>query len=258
MININEIKEIKARDCKNWQFEDRSGFEYGDVYSLGLDIKANGQIEPVVARPSHDKEFKYEIVAGSRRWKACFEMDIPLLARILPLKNEEAAFYQIKENEKHPLSDYSKGIHFDKVIKANVATIEKLAQMQKCSKNKIYNFLTFAKIPTKIWDAVIDMSKVSARSAMAIYTLANKGEEYIEALIDIAEEIRQGAGVRKIESLVLKAIFGDNAELDHLKKIETPDGKVLGHWSKNGIVFDKSIKIDQIKVEQVLIEALAS
>ena len=248
------VKFIDPKECRNWKFDDRSGFEYGDIYSLGLDIKNNKQIEPVVARTYRDG--KYEIIAGSRRWKACLELELPLLARIMKLSDEEATLHQIKENEKQPISDYSKGIHFAKLIEAKITTIEKIAQMQNYSKQKAYGFLAFSKVPNVIWDAVVDMSKVSSRSAQTIYAISNKGQEYVDALITIAEEIRKGAGAKKIEALVMQIISGETTEIESRKEIFNNKGDIIGYWVKNGIAFNNDVVIDQSKLEQAIVRAL--
>ena len=251
-----KIKIISPRECRNWQYDDRAGFEYGDIYSLGLDIKSNGQIEPVVVRNYSDKGIKYEVIAGSRRWKACLEMELPLLARIVELEDEDAALYQIKENDKYPVSDYSKGLNFSQLLEAQITTIERIAQMQNCSKQKVYDFLAFSNVPVKIWNAVIDMSKVSSRSAKTIYALSNKGEQYINALIDIAEEIRKGAGAKKIEALVTNIVSGELPEIESRKEILNKKGDIIGYWVKNGIAFNNNVTIDQSKLEEAIVGVL--
>ena len=248
------VKFINPKECQNWKFDDRSGFEYGDIHSLGLDIKKNKQIEPVVARTYGDG--KYEIIAGSRRWKACLELELPLLARIMNLSDEEATLHQIKENEKKPISDYSKGMHFAKLIQAKITTIEKIARMQNYSKEKAYGFLSFSKVPSVIWDAVVDMSKVSSRSAKTIHALSNKGHGYIDALITIAEEIRKGAGAKKIESLVMQIVSGESPDIESRKEITNKQGDIIGYWVKNGIAFNNGVAIDQSKLEQAILGAL--
>ncbi len=252
------IELINPIDCRNWKFDDRSGFEYGDLYSLGIDIKNNKQIEPVVVRTSTQSNSKYEIISGSRRWKACLEMELPLLARVLKLTDEEAALYQIKENEKQPISDYSKGIHFAKLIDDKITTVEKISQMQNYSKQKIYDFLAFSKVPDVVWNAVVDMSKVSSRSAKIIYTLSNKGQQYIDALIDIAEEIRKGAGAKKIEALIMTIVLGETSNIEYRKEITNQQGETIAFWMKNGIMFQNGANIDQAKLEKAIVEVLGS
>ena len=68
---MQTIIEIDPRDCRRWKYADRSEFEFGDSNILAKDIEENGQIEPVIVREIDDDGFKYEVIAGSRRLRAC-------------------------------------------------------------------------------------------------------------------------------------------------------------------------------------------
>ncbi|MCF6777624.1 ParB/RepB/Spo0J family partition protein [Thiotrichales bacterium 19X7-9] len=250
-----DIIEIKPENCKRWQFADRSTFEFGDINKLGLDIKNNGQVEPVIVRKSTDSNFKYEVIAGSRRHRACLEAGIALKAIVKDISDQEAFFMQLRENEKQPISDYSRGMHFKKLIDSDKSSVAELAKLNQCSKDKIYDLLSFANVPSQIWEAVTNMSKVSCRSASVINALAKKGDNYISALIEIAEEIRKGAGCRKIEKLVNEIVHGQQQTVN-TKEIISKDGTVIGKWVKNSIVFDDSFKVNQEEIEEILVSFL--
>ena len=95
------------------------------------------------------------------------------------------------------------------------------------------------------------MSKVSCRSASTINALAKKGDQYVSALIEIAEEIRKGAGSRKIENLVNTIVNGEK-KIDDQRQIVSKDGNVIGKWVKNTLVFDQSFKVNQKDIEDLL------
>jgi len=248
---MNIIK-INPETCKRWLYADRSLFEFGDIHKLGLDIKNNGQVEPIIVREVQDKKFAYEVIAGSRRHKACLEMKLPLSAIVKNVSDNDAFFMQLRENEKQPISDYSRGMHFNRLLENKKTTVVALAQLTQCSKDKIYDLLSFAKVPTAIWDAVANISKVSGRSASIINKLAKKGELYIAALIEIAEEIRKGAGCNRIERMVNEIIHGKQ-KLETNRVIKTEDGTVIGRWIKSSIVFESGININQQKLETFII-----
>ena len=249
---MNIIK-INPEVCKRWPYADRSLFEFGDIHKLGLDIKNNGQVEPVIVREIKDKKFAYEVIAGSRRHKACLEMKLSLSAIVKNVSDKEAFFMQLRENEKQPISDYSRGMHFHCLLENKKTTVVTLAQLTQCSKDKIYDLLSFAKVPTAIWDAVANISKVSGRSASVINNLAKKGEAYTSALIEIAEDIRKGAGCKRIERMVNEIVHGEQ-QLETNRVIETEDGTVIGRWVKNSIVFESGVNINQDKLEKFIIE----
>jgi len=249
-----QVIEVSPKDCVRWKFADRSGFEFGDIHTLSQDIIKNGQIEPVILRKSPNPQYKYEIIAGSRRWKACLEAGIPLKGIVQDLSDEQAAITQIKENQQLPICDYSKGMYYAKLIKEKKMTTEKLAESIGCSRPKLMNFLSFDKVPQDIWDAVGHLSRVSSRTASTIYALSQKGKDHISALIGMAEDIRKGTGSFKIEQRVLKAVSGGENKINVQGKILLPSGEVVANWTKGGIQFAKDIPFNQGEFEKIVIK----
>ena len=72
------------------------------------------------------------------------------------------------------------------------------------------------------------MSKVSAKSAETIYLLSKKSNQHKEALIDIAEEIKKGAGSRRIEQLVNNMVLGEK-QSSLLTALYLPVGKMINY-----------------------------
>ena len=248
------IQIINPNDCTRWQYADRPYFEFGNLGVLAEDIKNNGQFEPVAVRLASKGDHKYELITGSRRWKACRDGGLQLKAIIVDYDDNAAAIAQIRENEKQALSDYSKGISYSRLIESKTFTHGELAAVLHMGRTKLHNFLAFAKVPEKIWQAVSNMAKVSSKSAATIYAISRKGEEYKKALIEISEEIRNGAGHAKIEKLVNNIILGELKVEEKEKLITLSNGQVMGVWKKNGIVFTKDARIDKDKLTKALIQ----
>jgi ParB family chromosome partitioning protein len=253
MENFMQVIDIDPKKCIRWKFADRSGFEFGDIFALSQDILKNGQIEPVILRKPDATKDQYEVIAGSRRWKACLEANIPLKGIVKNLSDEQAAIAQIKENQQLSICDYSKGIYYSKLITSKKMSVTQLADSIGCSKAKLENFLAFDKVPTLIWDAVGNLSRISSRTASTIYALSQKGEQYIQALIDLAEEIRKGAGCRTIEQKVLTIIKGSSSEIDYKEKIILPSGRPIASWTKTGLQFAKDLPLNQQEIAKALI-----
>ena len=247
---------VDPKDCRRWKYADRSGFEFGDIYSLAQDISKNGQIEPVLLRKTKasQDDVQYEVIAGSRRWKACLEAGLSLKGIIVELSDEEAAIAQIKENQKVSICDYSKGIYYAKVLKEMNLTHNQLSELIGCSRTKLENFLAFEKVPQRIWAAVNNPSRVSSRTAASIYALSQKGEEFISALIDLGEDIRKGIGCRTLEQRVQENLYGAPTAIEFQKEITLPSGISLGRWTKKGIEFSSDIPLNQNEIEANLIQ----
>ncbi|HJD59516.1 MAG TPA: ParB/RepB/Spo0J family partition protein [Rickettsia endosymbiont of Omalisus fontisbellaquei] len=256
------IIDVDPKECRRWQYADRSPFEFGDLTKLAQDIKVNGQIEPIYLRPlANNDEFKYEVIAGSRRWKACLENNLLLKAIVDDVSDERAAIIQIKENQRHKICDYSKGIYYTKLLKDEKITQEELAKNLNINRSKLRNFLYFTKIPNDIWDKVENMTKVTARTACAIYSLSQKGEKYTSTLIDLADEIRKGTGARKLERLVQAKVPKGNDNLKETENSSNPldeititlsSGIIIGTWKNNTITFNKQLSLKPNKLIKYL------
>ena len=248
-----EILKLDPRDCTRWEYADRSIFEFGDTNALALDIKTNGQINPIFVRTlENNKQFKYEVVAGSRRFQACLSANIMIDAILVDVSDEKAAIIQFKENDKIPLSEYSKGLAFAKLQKNNKFNQDQLAEIVGCSRKKIYSLLAFDKVDPKIWNAVGNMSKVSAKSAEAIFLLSKKSDAHKEALIDIADDIKKGAGHRRITNLVNNIVSGDTQGAEE-EIVESKSGQVLAKWKDGKLYFAKDLNLDKKKFNKMLI-----
>ena len=248
-----KVIEIDPRICSRWKYADRSSFEFGDSNIFAEDIKRNGQITPIAVRPlvNNDK-FQYEVIAGSRRLQACLAANIPIRAIVYNVSDQGAVAIQIKENEKSTISDYSKGVSYAKLKQDGKLTQEQLAEIVGCSKRKIQKLLAFEKIDQDIWHAVHNMSIVSAKSAETILAISQKSLQHKEALIEIAEEIRKGAGNAKIEKLVNEILVGgEQGEQEEL--IQNADGQVLAKWKAGKLHFAKDLNLNKKKFNKMLI-----
>ena len=146
--------------------------------------------------------------------------------------------------KKITLSDYSRGMPFTKLKEDQKLTQDQFSVITGYSKSKIQNFLYFAKIGQAIWDTVSNMSKVSVRSAETIHSLVRRGDIYKQALIEIADEIRKGAGSHRIEKLVDQIVFSEDNKIDE-NVIKSSNGQILAIWKNDKLQFAKNLNIDK-------------
>ena len=111
----------------------------------------------------------------------------------------------------------------------------------------------FSKIDQSIWNAVVNMSKVSAKSAETIYLLSKKSKQHKEALIDIAEEIKKGAGSRRIERLVNNIVLGEKQTYSD-ETIQSSDGTIFASWKNDKLQFSKNSSIDRKELSKHLLD----
>lgn len=191
--------EISPAICKPWDFSDRNDAELGNIEELANSIQNAGQQEPALVRPiknshlSADPTIKYEIIFGNRRWRACKLAGKNLLAIVRELSDQEAALAQKEENEnRQDISDYSRAIHYKRLIDAQVFENEnQLANKLNINRSLINNMMSYNRIPKQILDAITNVHQLSQRMAIKLAALS-KNPENLEALILLAPKI--GAG----------------------------------------------------------------
>ena len=210
MTEKEEIKIISAERCAPWHLADRQESEMGDIKSLALSIKAYGQQEPILARPTKDKNssFEFEIIFGNRRWQACKLINSPIKAIIKNISDEEAAIAQKEENEnRKDISDYSKAVHYKSLLNKNVfSNMSELSQKMGISKATLSDLMSYTRINDKVLAAIKCPSKISRKAAAKLAALSNDiSDKSINILIKVAKGVEDGkVSARQIEDLYKK------------------------------------------------------
>ena len=177
------IISIDPAQIKNWELHDRLETELGDIEALAKELKEYGQQQPCIVRLCNDSSYKYELIAGERRWRAALLAEIKLKVVIKKLSDTEASIIQIAENSnRKDISEYAKGINYARLIERKIVTRETLMSILNINKTSLSRLLSFNEIPQELIDAIKDMSKVSARTASTLVALCKKGQEYLNIL----------------------------------------------------------------------------
>lgn len=245
---IGKIIEINPDLIDTWIHRDRKDFEVGDIDELSRSIILKGQAQPIIVvkrssefEPKNNHEAKYVVIAGYRRWLACKKINKKIQAVVSDMTFEQAVLCLVAENEKENVSEYSKGMFYDSILKTEKITQDQLSKKIGLAPTSLKNYLSFSRVPDIIWKAVSDLSNVSSRTSAEIASLSAKGKEYIDALLSVANEIRNGYGEKRIKNLVHEYL--SKSELVHRNK----NSKVLYNEKhimtlyKDKITFTKNV-----------------
>lgn len=227
--NSLTVIEIEPSQIIRWEYKDRPLNELGDVEELAKTFQTVGQQQPCVVRKSTNEKGKYELIVGERRWRAAEIAKLKLKAIVQDMDDHTAALVQAVENEKRSdISDYAKGISYADKIEKKLITQKDLIEILGISKQQVSRLLSFKKIPSALTEAIDDFRKVSARTAEELSRLSAKGQEYIDALLPLAEKIRSGDfGGSRIIQEVTKKINADQHKPDKKLTIEANNGTPL-------------------------------
>lgn len=260
--NTEVVYFLNCKEIKNWELHDRPINELGDIEALAEEFKKIGQHQPCIVRPIEDKNYKYELIAGERRWRAASLAEMPVKALVQNLTDYEAAILQSSENSSRKgLSEFARGMSYHNLVERGVLTQTDLVEKLKLSKQQISRLLSFAKIHPKVIDAIQNFYLISSGTAEKIKQLCDKGELYIQALIHYAPLLRDGSvGHKKLEILVDKHINPANRIQKTSLKVYTNNGRLLFTWRKEknsylSIHFPKDltslIDCDKLRQEEI-------
>lgn len=211
------IVSLDPNEIDNWEYRDRRDFELGDLNALADSIELRGQAQPIIVVKSSeifngkDKvKPPYVVIAGFRRWLACKQRGLKVEAIIRELSFEQAIGCVVSENEKESVSDFSKGMFYHELLRREGVSKKTLFEKLGMKRSMFNNYLSFAEVPNDIWQAVGDLSKVSARTSSSIKLLSQKSAEHHQAIKNIADKIAEGAGEKVITQLVNKQLQTSN------------------------------------------------
>lgn len=229
---VGEVVLVDPLLIDTWIYRDRKDFELGNIEELAESINIKGQAQPIILvkksdtfKPKENNNAKYIVIAGYRRWLACKLINKEIKAVISDMDFETAVATLVAENEKENVSDYSKGLFFSNVIESENITQDTLHKRLGIPTPTLNRYLSFARVPKIIWENVGDLSKVTSRTSAEIAVLSKKGDDYIDALVEIADEIKKGIGARKVNAMVMNIVQGKENK-DKKKEIKiTYDGE---------------------------------
>lgn len=249
--DTSNIIEIDPNKCRNWKYSDRNNFELGDLDDLAEDIKINGQLQPIIVRKIHELDFDYEVICGERRWRACSMAGISLIAMVTNKNDLECISIQTSENKKKKLSPYSLAIVYEKIMKEQNIGQNELAKTLVMPRSSFADLMSFNRVPKEVWNAVEDMTNVKAGTSAYLAAVCANGAEYLNAVISLAEKIREGMGIDNLKKSIDKIISNSKTARNITKVYENDNGELLFRVTGAGrITIPKSI-LDKIGIEEI-------
>ncbi|EJF80399.1 ParB/RepB/Spo0J family partition protein [Bartonella doshiae] len=173
----------------------RRHFTDSELDSLAQSIRQHGVVQPVVVRPSRDHPYRFELIAGERRWRAAQRANLSQLPVIVRDVDDKTALeLAIIENvQRADLNSIEEAMGYEILLNEHGYTQADLAQVIGKSRSHIANTLRLLKLPSKVQQFLID-GQLSAGHARCLITVDNPQ--------DLAEKIiREGLSVRQTEIL---------------------------------------------------------
>ncbi len=174
----------------------RKIFEKQALEDLSNSIKERGIIQPLIVRKSEDRDDKYELIAGERRWQAAQSAglhEVPVL--IIQADNLKSLELAIIENvQRKDLNAIEEAESYKNLIENFNYDQDKVSKFIGKSRSHISNSIRILSLPEKIIE-MIRSEKLSQGHAKILIGLENS--------IILAEKIiKKKLSVRQSENLV--------------------------------------------------------
>ena len=190
------INKLSISELVRNKYQPRKSFNQENLDELTNSIKERGIIQPIIVRKSVDQKFKYEIIAGERRWLAAQNAglhEVPVV--ITEADDLKSLEFAIVENvQRVDLNVIEEAQGYQRLINDFSYDQNKVAQFIGKSRSHVSNCLRLLNLPNEVVD-LIRNNKLSQGHAKILVGLEN-------AFFLAKKIIEKQLSVRQSESLV--------------------------------------------------------
>ena len=204
------LKNIPVEHLRRGQYQPRIDMRQDSLEELAESIKAQGVVQPIVARPISKAggSQRYEIIAGERRWRAAQMAglaEIPAVIR--EVRDEDAIAIALIENiQRENLNPLEEARALDRLILEFDLTHAEAAKAVGRSRASVSNLLRLQDLSEKV-KPLLEDRQIEMGHARALLGLSNAAQQ-----LDAARKvIKKGLSVRETERLVKQMLdVGDS------------------------------------------------
>lgn len=164
------LRELKIDQLKPGKYQPRSRMDDESLNELASSIKAQGIMQPILARELVNGG--YEIIAGERRWRAAQLAgltQVPVIVRKVP-DNAALAMALIENIQREDLNPLEEAIGIQRLIDEFQMTHQTAADAVGRSRSAASNLLRLLKLPEIVQNMLMD-SKLDMGHARALLSL---------------------------------------------------------------------------------------
>ena len=192
------VNKLSIGDLVSNKFQPRKIFNEENLQELTNSIKERGIIQPIIVRKSTDERFKYEIIAGERRWLAAQKAglhEVPVV--ITEADDLKSLEFAIVENvQRNDLNAIEEAQGYKRLIQDFSYDQEKVAKFIGKSRSHIANSLRLLTLPTEVLK-LIDSKGLTPGHAKILVGLDN-AEFVAKKIIEKKLSVRQAENFVKI------------------------------------------------------------
>lgn len=192
----NEELKMKITEIEPNRDQPRKQFDEDSLAELADSIRQFGVIQPLIVQ---NKNGRYEIIAGERRWRAAKLAglkEVPVIIR--EFSRQESVEISLIENiQRENLNPIEEAIAYKRLLTEFELKQDEVAERVSKSRTAITNSLRLLKLDERVQQMVID-EMITTGHARALLAIADKDLQYKYAMKVFDEKM----SVRETERLV--------------------------------------------------------
>jgi ParB family chromosome partitioning protein len=207
------------------KYQPRSAIDPARLTELAESIKAQGVIQPIVARETgggRGEEKGFEIIAGERRWRAAKQAGLTEVPVVLRDVDDRAviAMALIENIQREDLNPLEEALALSRLIDEFSLTHQHAAEAVGRSRAAVSNLLRLLELPKEI-RALLEAKRLEMGHARALLTLA------APAAIALARQAAEnGLSVREVERRAQQLSQAKTAPKKGAKPSPKPDADI--------------------------------
>lgn len=230
------LRNIPIELLQRGAYQPRVDMRQDTLEDLANSIKAQGIVQPIVARPLKKQNGgtqRYEIVAGERRWRAAQMAGLSEVPAVVREVSDDAAIATalIENIQRENLNPLEEARALDRLIREFELTHQEGADAIGRSRATVSNLLRLLDLSDKV-KPMLESRQLDMGHARALLSITNKTQQF-----DAARQIvKKGLSVREAEQLVRRILSNQPgakkesaAKADaNIRKLETEISGKLG------------------------------
>ncbi len=212
--NVDRIWKIAIDKLRPGQYQPRQDFPKESLQELSQSIKANGILQPIVARKKGDQ---FEIIAGERRWRAAQMAgmhDVPVILR--EFRDQEALELALVENiQREDLNPIEEAEAYQRLVQEFQLSQQQVADKVGKDRATVANSIRLLSLPGEILKMIVEQ-RLSVGHAKVLLAIPDQ-----ERQLKLAQQtIKEKLSVRKLEKQVHAALGAGQKPAEKLAAVE--------------------------------------
>ena len=166
--------QLSISDLIPNKYQPRKIFDEDNLNDLTNSIKERGILQPIIVRKSNDDKYKFEIIAGERRWLAAQKAGLHTVPVVITEADDlKSLEFAIVENvQRHDLNPLEEAQGYRRLIDEFNYDQEKVSKFIGKSRSHITNSLRLLTLPLEVIK-LIETQKLTAGHAKILVGLEN-------------------------------------------------------------------------------------